>query len=94
VRRLFWVALGLGAGAASAIIASRFVRRQTAKVAPATIAREARGSVVDLAKLVSESINEGKVAMRQRELELRSELEDSERHAGGKLDEDESPSLL
>jgi hypothetical protein len=59
------------------------VRRQTAKVAPATIAREARGSMVDLAKLVSESINEGKVAMRQRELELRSELE-----------EDESPSLL
>jgi hypothetical protein len=86
VRRLFWVALGLGAGAASAIIASRFVRRQTAKVAPANLAREARGSMMDLARLVSESINEGKVAMQQRELELRSELEDADRHAGAGLD--------
>jgi hypothetical protein len=82
VRRLFWIALGLGAGAASAIIASRFVRKQTAKVAPANLAREARGSMLDLARLVSESINEGKVAMQERELELRSELEDAERHAG------------
>jgi hypothetical protein len=82
VRRLFWVALGLGAGAASAIIASRFVRKQTAKVAPANIAREARGSMLDLARLVSESINQGKVAMQERELELRSVLEDADEHAG------------
>ena len=75
MRRLFWVALGLGAGIASAIIGTRFVRKQTAKVAPANLAREARGSMMDLAKLVSESINEGRVAMQERELELRSELE-------------------
>jgi hypothetical protein len=86
VRRLFWVALGLGAGAVSAIIASRFVRKQTAKVAPATLAREARGGMMDLARLVSESINEGKVAMQQRELELRTELEDAERHAGAGIE--------
>jgi hypothetical protein len=79
VRRLFWVALGLGAGAASAVIASRFVRRQTARVAPANLAREARGSMMDLARLVSESINEGKVAMQQRELELRTDLEEESR---------------
>jgi hypothetical protein len=85
VRRLFWVALGLGAGAAGAIIASRFVRRQAAKVAPANLAREARGGMLDLAKLVSESINEGKVAMQRREHELRSELEDAERRAGAGL---------
>ena len=86
MRRLFWVALGLGAGAASAIIASRFVRKQTAKVAPVNLAREARGSMMDLARLVSESINDGKVAMQQRELELRSELEDAERRTGASLD--------
>jgi hypothetical protein len=87
VRRLFWVALGLGAGAASAIIASRFVRKQTARVAPANLAREARGSVMDLAKLVSESISEGRVAMQQRELELRSELDnDAGRHARAGLE--------
>jgi len=85
VRRLFWVALGLGAGVASAIIGTRFVRKQTAKVAPANLAREARGSMMDLAKLVSESINEGRVAMQERELELRSELEDERRQAASDL---------
>ena len=73
MRRLFWVGLGLGVGAASTILASRFVRRQTAKVAPATLAREARGSMLDLAKLVSDSVSEGKAAMQEKEGELRSE---------------------
>jgi hypothetical protein len=74
VRRLFWVALGLGAGAASAILAARFVRKQTAKVAPANLARETRGGMMDLARLVSDSLAEGKAAMQQKEDELRSEL--------------------
>jgi hypothetical protein len=74
VRRLFWVALGLGAGAASAILASRFVRKQTAKVAPANLAREARGGMMDLARLVSDSLADGKAAMHQKEDELRSGL--------------------
>ena len=74
MRRLFWLALGLGAGAASAIMATRFVRRQTAKVAPANLAREARGSMMDLAKLVSESVAEGKAAMEHKEDELRAGL--------------------
>jgi hypothetical protein len=74
VRRLFWVALGLGAGAASAILATRFVRKQTAKVAPANLAREARGGVMDLARLVADSLAEGKAAMRQKEDDLHSGL--------------------
>ena len=74
MRRLFWVALGLGAGAASAILTMRFVRRQTGKVAPAALAREARGSMMDLAKLVSDSLAEGKAAMQQKEDELRTGL--------------------
>ncbi len=74
MRRLFWVALGLGAGAASAILATRFVRKQTAKVAPGNLAREARGGMMDLAKLVSDSLAEGKAAMHQKEDQLRSGL--------------------
>ena len=72
MRRLFWLGIGLGAGAASAILATRFVRRQTAKVAPANLAREARGSMVDLAKLVSDSLAEGRAAMQEKEDELRA----------------------
>ncbi|MGH2635660.1 MAG: hypothetical protein ACRDHU_05895 [Actinomycetota bacterium] len=71
MRRIFWLALGLGAGAAGAIMTTRFARRQARKVAPATLAREARGGLMDLAKLVSESLAEGREAMREKEEELR-----------------------
>jgi hypothetical protein len=70
VRRAFWVSLGLGAGAASAILASRWTRRQAQRVAPATIARETKGGILDLSRLVSESIAEGRRAMDEREREL------------------------
>lgn len=71
MRRVFWLALGLGAGAATAVITTRFARRQASKVAPANLVREARGGLMDLAKLFSESIAEGKEAMREKEDELR-----------------------
>lgn len=71
MRRGFWVALGLGAGATGAILASRWTRKQARRVAPQTLAREAKGGLMDLSKLVSESIQEGKRAMEEREAELR-----------------------
>jgi hypothetical protein len=74
VRRGFWVALGLGAGATSAVIASKWARKQAGRVAPATLAREAKGGFLDLGKLVSESIAEGRRAMEDRERELRGEI--------------------
>lgn len=72
MRRVFWLALGLGAGVAGAVMTMRSVRRQTKKLAPATLAREARGGLMDLAKLVSESMAEGREAMREKEEELRT----------------------
>jgi hypothetical protein len=74
VRRSFWVALGIGAGATGAVVTSRWAKRQARKVAPATIARDARGGLLDLGKLVSESIAEGRRAMDEREQELRTEV--------------------
>jgi hypothetical protein len=73
VKRGFWVALGLGAGATGAILASRWTRKQAQRVAPQTIAREAKGGLLDLSKLVTESIQEGKRAMDEREADLRRE---------------------
>ena len=72
MRRIFWLALGLGAGATGAVVTLRFARRQAKKVAPATLAREARGGFMDLARLVSESLAEGREAMREKEDELRA----------------------
>jgi hypothetical protein len=74
VRRSFWIALGVGAGATGAVVTSRWATRQARKVAPATIAREAKGGLLDLGKLVSESIAEGRRAMAEREEELRAEV--------------------
>jgi hypothetical protein len=74
VRRSFWIALGVGAGATGAVVTSRWAKRQARKVAPATIAREAKGGLLDLGKLVSESIAEGRRSMAEREQELRAEV--------------------
>jgi hypothetical protein len=72
VRRVFWLALGLGAGAAGAVMSTRFAKKQAKKV-PAAVAREARGGIVELSKLFNESIAEGKRAMAKKERELRSD---------------------
>jgi hypothetical protein len=77
VRRIFWLALGLGAGAAGAMMTLRFMRKQTSKVAPANLARQARGGLMDLAKLVSESLAEGREAMREKEAELQGPGDES-----------------
>jgi hypothetical protein len=82
VRRAVWVALGLGAGATSVVMASRWARRQANRVAPATIAREARGGLLDLTKLVAESIEEGKRATAERERELRRQYLEEEGASG------------
>ncbi|MEA2580605.1 MAG: hypothetical protein QOE83_1497 [Actinomycetota bacterium] len=74
MRRGFWVALGLGAGATGAVIASRWTKKQARRVAPQTLAREAKSGLLDLSRLVSESLQEGKQAMDARERELRAEL--------------------
>jgi hypothetical protein len=75
VKRGFWVALGLGAGATGAILASRWTKKQAQRVAPQSLAREAKGGLLDLSKLVSESIQEGKQAMAEREAQLRADHE-------------------
>ena len=74
MRRGFWVALGLGAGATGAVIASRWTKKQARRLAPQTLAREAKSGLLDLSRLVSESLQEGKQAMEARERELRAEL--------------------
>ena len=73
MRRVFWLALGLGAGAAGVVMSARFAKKQ-AKSVPAAVAREARGGIVELTKLFNESIAEGKRAMAEKERELRSDV--------------------
>jgi hypothetical protein len=76
VRRVFWLALGLGAGATAAVLVARRMRRASEAIAPANVAREARQVVTDLGQLVRESIDAGRRAMAEKEAEVRSSIED------------------
>lgn len=82
MRRLFWLAFGLGAGATGAALASRWTRRQVKRAKPQALAREAKGGLLELSKLVASSIEEGKRAMHEREREVRTRHDLPSRHDG------------
>ena len=73
MRRLFWLGIGLGAGAAAVIAVSRWARRQADKVSPVAIAREAKGGLLDLSKLVAQSMEEARRAASDAESRAREE---------------------
>ncbi|MDP9342183.1 MAG: hypothetical protein M3Q23_08800 [Actinomycetota bacterium] len=75
MRRLFWTAVGVGAGATAAFMVSRWMRRTREAMAPANVAREAGRSVTDLVELVRQSVAAGRTAMAEREAEIRGSLE-------------------
>ena len=75
MRRIFWLALGLGAGATAAVLTARWAKRQTQKVAPANIGRQVSRGASDLGRLVKTALAEGRQAMADREAEIRRELD-------------------
>ena len=75
MRRVFWVALGLGAGATAAVLVSRRMRRAREAIAPAAVAKEARQVVADLGQLIRESVEAGRQAMAEKEAEIRDSIE-------------------
>jgi hypothetical protein len=75
VRRIFWLALGLGAGATMAVLAARRVRRASEAMAPANVAKEAQQALADLGQLISQSLEAGRRAMAEKEAEVRAALE-------------------
>jgi hypothetical protein len=72
---MFWVALGLGAGVTAAVLASRWMRRQSEKMAPANIGRQMSQGASDLSRLIRTAVAEGRQAAAAREAEFRRELE-------------------
>ncbi len=70
-RRFFWLTVGLGAGVTSAVLASRWLKRQTQKIAPANVAKSASLGILELGKRVAESVQEGRAAADEREREVR-----------------------
>jgi hypothetical protein len=76
MRRLFWLATGLGAGATGTILFSRWLHRQAERLAPPNLARQA-GRVMtaagaDLAGRLATTVEAFRQGMAEREAELRA----------------------
>jgi hypothetical protein len=74
VRRIFWLALGLGAGATAAIMSSRWVRQQAQRMAPTNLAKQAGKTMSDLAALAGQTVAEFRQGMADKEAEVRAAL--------------------
>ena len=74
-KRLFWLSVGLTIGSGTSLWVMRTVRRIVERLTPARLTQDvvtgARSAGVEL----KAALDEGRVAMRQREAELRSEIE-------------------
>ncbi|HXF57775.1 MAG TPA: hypothetical protein VNO34_09470 [Actinomycetota bacterium] len=75
MRRLFWLAVGLGAGATAAVLAARWARRQTERMAPANLAARAGEVLRDVGTLLEEAAREFRAGMAEKEAEVRAALE-------------------
>jgi hypothetical protein len=75
VRRLFWTALGLGAGVTAAVMTSRWMRRQSERMAPANLGRQASETLRDIGQLAREAAEEWRKGMAEKEAEIRSQLD-------------------
>ena len=71
MRRLFWLAMGLGAGVTSAVLMNRWMRQQAQRMAPASLARQAGELGRDVVSLVGAAAQEFRQGASEREEELR-----------------------
>jgi hypothetical protein len=75
LRRVFWLAVGLGAGVTVGLAFTRWARRQADRVAPANVARQAGETVKDVGALLTDAFSEFRKGMAEKEQEVRAGLE-------------------
>ena len=74
-RRLFWLLVGAGFGFGVAFWLMRFVRSTVERWSPDRVSADLAGALRQLGTDLREAVAEGREAMRERETELRSELD-------------------
>jgi hypothetical protein len=82
MRRLFWTAVGVGAGAAIGVGAMRWASRTADRLAPSSLAERAFEAAGDWWERLGEAFEEGQAAMAEREAELRARLAEPGRGDG------------
>ncbi|HEX6207629.1 MAG TPA: hypothetical protein VF058_04635 [Actinomycetota bacterium] len=74
MKRIFWLAMGLGAGVTAAVMLSRWMRRQQERLSPAAIGEQVGETARDLGRLLRAALDEGREEMRRVEAEIRSSI--------------------
>jgi hypothetical protein len=74
-KRLFWLSVGLAGGFGSSFWLMRTVRRTVERFTPQRLTQDVVGGARSVGTEVRAAVEEGRAAMRQREAELRAEIE-------------------
>ena len=74
-RRLFWLVVGAGFGFGISFWLMRFVRSTVERYSPERISDDLADAIRSFGKDLREAVAEGREAMRERETELRAQLE-------------------
>ena len=78
-KRLFWLLAGAGFGFGVSFWVMRFVRETMQRYTPERVSADLAGALRDLGKDLRAAVAEGRDAMREREAEIRHELESTRR---------------
>jgi hypothetical protein len=75
LRRLFWLCVGVGVGFSSSLWVQRRLREAVARYAPERVSADVTGAIKDLGADLRLAVTNGREAMRERETELRADVE-------------------
>ena len=74
-KRLLWLVIGVGFGFGVSFWLARFVRSTASRYAPERVSADVADAIRGFGNDLREAVAEGRQAMREREAELRDELE-------------------
>jgi hypothetical protein len=74
-KRLFWLLIGLGFGFGMSFWFMRFVRETVDRYRPERVSQDLAGAISKLGDDVRAAVREGRMAMAERDEELRAEVE-------------------
>ena len=74
-KRIFWLAIGLGLGFGMSFWFMRFIRETVERYRPERVSQDLAGAISKLGDDLRSAVAEGRMAMREREEELRAEVD-------------------
>jgi hypothetical protein len=79
--RIFWLLMGAGFGFGVSFWMTRFVRETIDRYTPERVSADLAGALKSFGSDLRAAVQEGRIAMQEREEELRAELESRSRNS-------------